>query len=355
MPTRRVTWKMNPRRRMMMSEERTLESGFAALSFESLCRGLTEPQKTLIICHARPDGDAIGSAFALKSILQMTGSEAYCICADEVPKRLKFLTASIQSSSLIDSLPEDFLPERIITVDTASVDQMGKLGPALAEMVTVMIDHHKSGEKYADYYVDINAAATGEIIFRIATALLTDKGRQIPLDVCRCLYAAISSDTGCFKYSNVTASTHMAAASLVRSGIDTAEINRLLFDSKNPARLNAERIGLENLKTCCDGKIAIIALDYDEIIEAGVDVEELDAFIDVARCVDGVEVALAIKQHEKDGKFRVSMRSNGNVDVSEICASFGGGGHARAAGCGIDAEDKRSVAERVLRAVVEKI
>ena len=330
-------------------------SEFKSYSFDGLCRLLSEQENTLIICHTRPDGDAIGSAFALKSILQMTGSEAYCICADEVPKRLKFLTASIQSSSLLDSLPQDFLPERIITVDTASVDQMGKLGPALSDMVTVMIDHHKSGEKYADYYVDTAAAATGEIIFKIATALLTDKGKQIPIDVCRCLYAAISSDTGCFKYSNVTASTHMAAASLVRSGIDAAEINRLLFDAKSQARLNAEKIGLENLKTCCDGRVAIIALDYDEIIEAGVDPEELDAFIDVARCVDGVEVAFAVKQHEKDGKFRVSMRSNSNVDVSEICASFGGGGHAKAAGCGIEAEDKRDVAGLILRAVMEKM
>ena len=87
----------------------------------------------------------------------------------------------------------------------------------------------------------------------------------------------------------------------------------------------------------------------------GVDIEELDAFIDVARCVDGVEVAFAVKQHEKDGKFRVSMRSNGSIDVSEICASFGGGGHSKAAGCGMDDSDKLAVVEKVLRAVVNKI
>lgn len=330
-------------------------SQFNSLSFEALCRELSTPENTLIICHTRPDGDAIGSAFALKAILGLAGSEAYCICADEVPKRLKFLTASIQSSSLIDSLPEDFLPERIITVDTASVDQMGKLGPALADMVNIMIDHHKAGAPYADHYIDSSAAATGEIVFKIATALLTDKGKQIPLDVCRCLYAAISSDTGCFKYSNVTPLTHMAAAALVRSGIDAAEINRLLFDAKSPARLNAEKVGLENLKTCCDGRIAVIALDYDDIVRSEVDPEELDAFIDVARCVDGVEVAFAVKQHESGDVFRVSMRSNGRVDVSEICAEFGGGGHAKAAGCGINEPSKLAVVEKVLRSVLQRI
>lgn len=330
-------------------------SQFEAFTFERLCKELSEPENTLIICHTRPDGDAIGSAFALKSILQLAGSEAYCICADEVPKRLKFLTASIQSSSLLDSLPNDFLPERIVTVDTASVDQMGKLGPSLSDMVNIMIDHHKSGEPYADYYIDSSASATGEIIFKLATALLTDKGKQIPLDVCRCLYAAISSDTGCFKYSNVTPYTHMVAASLVKSGIDTAEINRLLFDAKSPARLTAEKVGLENLKTCLNGRIAVIALNYEEIIESGVDLEELDAFTDVARCVDGVEVSFVVKQQEKRGQFRVSMRSGCKVDVSEICALFGGGGHAKAAGCGINAPDKLTVVERILRAVLDRI
>lgn len=330
-------------------------SQFEAFTFDSLCRELSEPENTLIICHTRPDGDAIGSAFALKSILQLAGSEAYCICADEVPKRLKFLTSSIQSSSLLDSLPNDFLPERIVTVDTASVDQMGKLGPSLSDMVNIMIDHHKSGEPYADYYIDSSASATGEIIFKLATALLTDKGKQIPMDVCRCLYAAISSDTGCFKYSNVTPYTHMVAASLVKSGIDTAEINRLLFDAKSPARLTAEKVGLENLKTCLNGRIAVIALNYDEIVEAGVDLEELDAFTDVARCVDGVEVSFVVKQQERYGQFRVSMRSGCKVDVSEICALFGGGGHAKAAGCGINAPDKLTVVERILRAVLDRI
>ena len=147
----------------------------------------------------------------------------------------------------------------------------------------------------------------------------------------------------------------MVAASLVKSGVDTAEINRLLFDSKSQARLNAERVGLENLKTCCGGKIAVIALDYDEIISAGLDLEELDAFTDVARCVDGGEVAFAVKQLEKGGQFRVSMRSDGKVDVSEICRVLGGGGHTKAAGCGIDSDSKYEVVEKVLRLVLERL
>ena len=330
-------------------------SEFKSFSFEGLCRELSENENTLIICHTRPDGDAIGSAFALKAILQMTGSEAYCICADEVPKRLKFLTSSIQSSSLIDAIPEDFVPERVITVDTASLSQMGKLESFFGSCVDIMIDHHRSGEPYADHYIDVSAAATGEIIYRIAEALLTSKGKSIPHSVCKCLYAAISSDTGCFKYSNVTPSTHIAAASLIKNGIDAAEINRLLFDTKSPARLHAEKVGLDSLSLRENGKIAVVALDFEDIERLGVDHEEFDAFIDAARLVEGAQVAISVRRPSPSEDFRVSMRSMSGVDVSVICSRFGGGGHVKAAGCSIKADSIDEAVDAILSEVTKQL
>ncbi len=321
---------------------------FKSLSFFALCERLREPKSTLIICHARPDGDAIGSAFALKMILNLIGIEAYCLCEDEVPRRLKFLTASIQSGSLADALPEGFAPERVITVDTASPSQMGKLAGYFSDKVDLMIDHHKNGIVYADCYIDENAAATGEIIYKVAEALLRDGGIALPLDLCRCLYAAISSDTGCFKYSSVTPSTHIAAASLVKSGIDSAQINRLLFDAKSPERLRAERVALQNLKITDDGKIAYAVLSYEDAVREGVDFEELDALVDTARCVEGISVAFSVKQREAGGEFRVSMRSEGRTDVAAVCARFGGGGHTKAAGCAVDAPTANEAADAVL-------
>ena len=330
-------------------------NNFKALTLGALCNQLSEKKRTLIICHARPDGDAIGSAFALKEILRQTGSEAYCICESEVPARLKFLTAEIQSSSLISSIPESFIPERVITVDTASPSQMGKLENFFKNGVNIMIDHHRVGEPYADHYIDPTAAATGEIIYRIADALLSAKGKTIPLSVCKCLYAAISSDTGCFKYSNVTPSTHIAAASLIKNGVDGAEINRLLFDTKSPARLHAEKVGLDNIKICFDGKVSIVALDCDALAELAVDPEEYDAFIDAARQVEGAEIAISIRRSSTDEAFRVSMRSMGEADVSEICGAFGGGGHVKASGCSIEAESIQAAVEKVLREVFKRL
>ena len=328
---------------------------FRSLSFFRLCERIKEPKSTLIICHARPDGDAIGSAFALKVILRMLGIEAYCVCEDEVPRRLRFLTAPIQSGSLVDSIPEGFAPERVITVDTSSPSQMGKLAPYFSDKVDIMIDHHRTGTVYADNYIDTTAAATGEIIYKLADALLMANGITIPLDAARCLYAAISSDTGCFKYSNVTPTTHMVAASLVKSGIDAAEINRLLFDAKSPERLKAERVALQRLELFEGGKVSCVALSYEDAIAEGVDVEELDALIDTARCVDGIEVAFAVKQKESGELFRISMRSEGKLDVSEICRRFEGGGHSKAAGGAIVAssvdEAKNKVLSEVLKAL----
>ena len=326
-----------------------------SLSFHQLTEALKENKSTLIICHTRPDGDAIGSAFGLKVILNRLGIEAYCLCEDEVPKRLRFLTASIQSGSLADSLPSDFAPERVITVDTASPSQMGKLSGYFSDKVDIMIDHHRQGVIYADSYVDTDAAACGEIIYKLADALLLQNGIPLPSDLCRCLYAAISSDTGCFKYSNVTPTTHMVAASLVKTGIDAAEINRLLFDAKSPERLLAERVALSRLKLTMNGRISMVALSFEEAAAEGIDPEELDALIDVARCVEGVEVALSVKQREAGNEYRISMRSSGKVDVSAICAKFGGGGHIKAAGCSVIADSTREAADTVLKEIVKVI
>ena len=328
---------------------------FKQLSFFRLCERIKEPKSTLIICHARPDGDAIGSAFALKVILRMIGIEAYCISEDEVPKRLRFLTAPIQSGSLVDSIPEGFFPERVITVDTASPSQMGKLAPYFSDKVDLMIDHHRSCTVYADNYIDTNAAATGEIIYKLADALLMANGTPLPLDVARCLYAAISSDTGCFKYSNVTPTTHMVAAALVKCGIDAGEINRLLFDTKSPERLKAERVALQKLELFEGGKVSCVALSYEDAIREGVDVEELDALIDTARCVEGVEIAFAIKQYESGNTFRVSMRSEGRTNVMAICERLGGGGHPKAAGCAVVASSADDAKMQILREVVKTL
>lgn len=326
------------------------------LSFGEVCDRLSEKKNTIILFHVRPDGDAVGSALAMKLLLEAAGSRAWCICANEIPQRLAFLSDGVQNSALLDCLPEDFDIERVISVDTASSTQLGEMYEKFGDKIDFMIDHHAKGEPYADYYVASDAAAAGEIVFDISREMLA-RGviNEIPDKMDFCLYAAISSDTGCFKYSNVTPKTHICSAELLKSGIDTAQINRLLFDSKSMEVLAVEKAGFDTLKMFHNGKIAVVFFTYQMKQKLGVLDEHLETLIDVARSVEGVDVAVAIRQPGPEKTFRVSTRSSNAVDVSAVCAYFGGGGHIRAAGCTIVADCIEHVADLVITEIEKQL
>lgn len=329
---------------------------FNKLSFPQVCDRLAEKKNTLVLFHVRPDGDAVGSALALKLLLEAIGSRVWCVCANEIPQRLAFLGEGVQSSVVIGSIPSDFEAERVITIDTASSSQLGEIYSHFEGKIDFMIDHHAKGEPYADHYIASDAAAAGEIVFDISREMLKRGAiAKIPQNMDSCLYAAISSDTGCFKYSNVTPKTHICSAELLNSGIDTAEINRLLFDSKSMEVLAVEKAGLDTLKMFHNGKIAVVFFTYQMKQKLGVLDEHLETLIDVARSVEGVDVAVAIRQPGPEKTFRVSTRSSNAVDVSMVCAFFGGGGHIRAAGCTIVADCIEHVADLVVTEIEKQL
>ncbi len=328
----------------------TEANNYRDLTLSELYAELCEKKSTLILFHARPDADAAGSAFALRMILEELGSTAYCICDSDLPQRLKFLSEPMQERTDEASIPSDFLPQRIVTVDTASPAQLGKLSDKYADRVELMIDHHAKGIRYSNGLVRPHAAATGEIIFDLAMYALK-KGVSLPIkDIYMRTYAAVSSDTGGFRYSSVTPETHRRAAEMIASGIDAAEINRLLFDSKPYIQLKAERLGFDHL-TVYDGDIAIIEFPYELKVKYGIENEHTETLIDVARTVSGVKIAAAVRQPEDNCKFRCSMRSNCDFDVSLVCSAFGGGGHRAAAGCTIEAEDLHGAVLKILATI----
>ena len=321
-------------------------SEFLGLELSSLCLALQKSADTLILYHARPDGDAIGSAYALRGILSALGSDCFCRCVDKIPTRLAFLTEE-------DQLPAGFSPERVISVDSASPAQLGALFDEYK--VDIMIDHHASGTPYADNYIRSDASATGEIIFDISRCLLKSGAlSQIPDGVDRLIYAAISSDTGCFRYSNVTPHTHRVAAELV-DHVDAADINRRMFEIKTAEQLLVERAAMERMERYCGGRISVVAIDHADIAALGLPADKLDTLIDVARCVDGADVAISVRRVTPGSSFRVSMRSNSDINVAAACALFGGGGHVRAAGCNIEAEELSEAIQKAIKALEEQM
>ena len=202
---------------------------------------LSIPMNTLVVYHARPDGDTVGCAIALAEAMRALGSRAYFTGVDEVPERLRFLCPADFVSAKYENLPSDFVPERIITVDAAAPELVGEIYGELCGRIDLMIDHHEFNSPFADNCIDHTAAACGEVVKRIIF-MMFEHPTDIPRKVLDCIYAAISSDTGCFKYSNVTPDTHKTAAGLICLGVNAAEINTLLFDTKSEKQLRAESL-----------------------------------------------------------------------------------------------------------------
>ena len=316
---------------------------FKVLDGDRVRELLSAPAPTLILCHAHPDADALGSAFALSLWLGQKGSPSYCLCADEIPERLRFLTEGLQESVLISSMPKAFENARVVTVDTAAPIQLGALWEVFGDRVFLMIDHHERGTRYADGWV-APCAATGEMIYD----LIADSGEDMSARCSELLYAAISADTGGFRYSNTTPGTHLRAAVLLESGIDAARINHLLLEVKSPKLLKAEALGFERLHLYDEDKIAILTFPYELKAKHALQNEHLETLVDVARRVSGVEIAVAIRQENDAPVFRLSSRAAVDFDVSAVCATFGGGGHPRAAGATLTGFEDIGVAEQAV-------
>lgn len=318
------------------------------ISIEGICDLLKNREKIMIFSHKRPDGDTLGSAFALKyMLLEMGKKEVFVFCSDKIPERLMFLTDG-QADSCI-AMPEGFLPELSVAVDVASYDLIGDKEGCFCG-TTLKIDHHLMGDDYAEYnYTDPSVAATGEIIFQIAERLGTKDRRAYER-----IYGAISSDTGCFKYRNVTPHTHYRAGKIIEKGIDNYEINRRLFENKSVREMTAERISLNAMQYYNNNTVAVINFTNDMKNQNSLTDEDINDIASIPRTVEGVVLGIVIKQNTSDDKkYKISMRSGKNINAAEICASLGGGGHFNAAGAEVTADSPEEAEKIVLKAAGE--
>ena len=332
-----------------------IDSCFKNLSFDELCDKLCENKRTLIVYHVRSDADAVGSAFALKELLNLMGIPALCACSDEVPVRLRFISEDTQGSVVLGN-DIDIDHERVISVDSASPSQLGDLFNKLLKNIDIMIDHHAQGTVYADYYIDSEAPATAQIIYEIAKELVKrEKIAFVPHNVNNYLYAGISSDTGGFRFANTTSKTHLIAAELLDAGVDGADINHSLYSSKSLKQLKAEGEASRRVNVYNGGKIAVTTIPYSSKYSLGLAEEDMETVIDIPRSLSGVIVAVAIRQPSEKNEFRVSMRSVGDFDVADICRKHDGGGHMRAAGCTICADGIDDLEKMIVREIKQKM
>ena len=318
---------------------------FKRLSEKECARRLLEIKNPVVLMHVRPDGDAVGSAAALALIFDMLGSPAKILSADKITERLKFIL-DYTGVRLADKNEAKALDG--VAIDVASPAQLGELYDAERKPL-LMIDHHAVGEQFADAYTVPQASSAAEALFDVIEELIKIKKITLDEKLSFALYAAISSDTGRFSYSNTTPKTHRIAARLMETGIDTSEINRALFDSKSPEQLRAEGFIASKLSSLDDGKITYATLSSAELSELGIAAENFETAIDIIRSVRGAEISVFLRQIDEN-KYKASLRSVGQ-DVAAVAKRFGGGGHVRAAGCTVAADSIDLALEAVLKEI----
>lgn len=275
----------------------------------------------LILTHRHPDGDTLGSAFALHRALSTIGKSSMVRCIDEFPEKFSFLWDGISNSEIAY--------DKIIAVDIADTKLLGEeFENKYGNNVFICIDHHLSNHHYAEYTLLEEKAATAEIIYE----LLGEMGIEIDPKIAGCIYVGLATDTGCFTFSNTEPSTHHAAAEMMEKGADFALINRLMFETKSFSYLKLEQMALSTIELHFGGKCAVMTITQEMFSESGSNDSECDGIASLPRKIEGVSVGVTIRERT-DGTYKVSIRTIEPYDASKICANFGGGGHNRAAGC----------------------
>ncbi|NMB24591.1 MAG: bifunctional oligoribonuclease/PAP phosphatase NrnA [Firmicutes bacterium] len=309
-------------------------------SLEVVAKALVSHRRLLITWHVDPDPDSVGSGLALQRMLKLMGKDATCISPDPLGQWFDFLPGVDSCETFSHGLALDY--SAAVVID-AQMDRCGGLSPLLqsGRLPVINIDHHRTnpGQGVA-YWVDTKAAATGELIYRLA------KYWQLTLDtaIATNLFAAISADTGTFRYSNTKAATLRIASELVTCGADPANIAIHLYEKRSRQEVELMALALDTLELSPDGSAAWITITQDMLQGQPWGGQHSDDVIQFPRMIDTVEVAMLFREMEPE-KTKVSFRSRDYMDVSYIAGLFGGGGHARAAGCTLDMSLAKALTE----------
>lgn len=304
--------------------------------------GVLRKAGKIVLCgHVMPDGDCVGSVSALGMALEALGKQVVLASPDPLPDILSFVPGF--GRFLIGEEPLRGEYDTFVIVDCSVPERLGKVRGLLErDMATVNIDHHVSTGHFAGFnYIDPAAAAAGEIVLDLIDLL----GVGVSRDMAVCLYVALVTDTGSFQYENTSGATLRRAARLLETGIPSSAINIWLYEEKPLVTLQVLGEALTTLEVSPCGKVAWITVDKKMINKLAARDEHIGGLINFVRTIKGVEVAILFREIAQ-GRYKVGFRSKGAVDVNLLAARFGGGGHARAAGCvleGDPGEIKKSV------------
>jgi phosphoesterase RecJ-like protein len=283
----------------------------------------------LITTHESPDGDAVGSSLALGGYLRELGKDVTVHFCDPVPDLYMFLPLS---DTVLQTIPEKHY-DICFVLDVGEFRRAGKaVGDCRTIGAFINIDHHLSCDEFGFLnLIDPKASATGALIHRILKAA----DHPISNGIAQCIYTAVITDTGSFRYSNSNPEAFAIAGEMIACGVNAWDIAEKLYESQPRKRLELLAEVLPTLKFSSNGDVASVTVTTDMYERTGTGPELTDGFINYPRSINGVEVALLFREI-KPGSWKIGFRSKGKVDVARLSSAFGGGGHHNAAGCNMD-------------------
>lgn len=290
---------------------------------KKLAEIIEKSQSIVILGHISEDADSVGSSLAMKYALENMGKDADVILSAPLEKRLEFINAEVLYPA--DAKGQYDL---CICLDCADMERLGERKTIFETAKnTALIDHHITNQGFAELnYIVPDASATGEILYEVFGQI----GAEVDKRVAEALFIAIASDTGSFKYSNVSPKTMRIAADLLEKDIDNAYISRMLFDTETEKAMHFKGELMSRVETYYDGRLSLIAVRSEEFENSGVAEKDMGDIVNIPRMVQGAEIAVSVR--ETKDRIKLSFRSNGKYDVGTLAQNFGGGGHKMASG-----------------------
>jgi phosphoesterase RecJ-like protein len=319
---------------------------------EKILEVIRDKGHCVVTTHVQPDGDALGSLLAMTDMLEQMGKRVFAYLDEPISHLFSFLPVSRALSTDIDQL-QTFVDEAgvdicAIALDCGEADRMGRYQDAFLRISPfLVIDHHLSHQNFGDYrWIEPQCSSTGEMIYEISEAL----GQTPTYEGAFCLYVAICTDTGSFRYECTGSRTFEIAGRLVDLGVNPNHLANLIYDNYSPERLDLMQRVLATLELIENQQIACIHVTREMFYRSGALAQDAEGFVEYARSIRSVKVAVFVKENKSE-VISVSLRAKGEFNVASIAKKFGGGGHRNAAGCKFPADSIDSVRDKVIGSI----
>lgn len=309
---------------------------------------LTAAQRVLVVSHIDPDGDALGTQLAFGEYLRTLGKQVYMVRDSEIPAKYAFLP-QIDEICQTSSLPTGSKIDTAVVLECPTIERIGSAAAYMTEGVRIVnIDHHRDNGGFGEInWVDIQPSSVGEMAFEYFSAV----GFDITDTIAECIYTAMLTDTGRFRYASTSPRTMEIAGTLIGRGADPHKITDMVYYNLRPSTMKLTGKVLNSVEFFCEGRVCVLSLTQEMLKQAHAVESESDGLVDFTLYTQGV-LAGALVKELKDGQTKVSFRSQNGINVSDLAYKYGGGGHFNAAGCTIPKPFAEAKAE-VMRMLCE--